>query len=189
MIRKATLKDAPAIQKLINDFAKSGLMLARPISEIYENIRDYYVALDKGRLVGVAGLRPNWDDLAEIKSVAVKKTHQKKGLGRKLIDACLHEGYQIGVERFYTLTYVPKFFQKIGFKEISKDILPHKVWSECVKCPKFPDCDEVPLMLESKGKDMSEETTGNEKHRPQSEHARKRRRSRDKIAGVIIKKS
>lgn len=151
MIRKATLADAAAIQKLINTFAARGQMLARPISEIYENIRDYYINVDKGRVRAVAGLHVNWDDLAEIKSVAVDKRHQGQGLGRQLIAACIAEGRTLGVRRFYALTYVPDFFKRLGFKRIKRETLPHKVWSECVKCAKFPNCDETAVMLEIKG--------------------------------------
>lgn len=148
MIRKARLSDAPAIQALINDFAKRGQMLPRPLSEIYENIREYFVAEEKGRLAGVAGLHVNWADLAEIKSVAVAKAHQKKGLGKLLVQACLDEGRVLEIGKFYVLTYVPEFFKKMGFRRIDRKTLPQKVWNECVKCPKFPDCDEVAMTLQ-----------------------------------------
>jgi amino-acid N-acetyltransferase len=149
MIRKATLKDAPAIQKLINSFAARGEMLPRPLSELYENIREYFVSEERGAVTGTAGLHINWDDLAEIKSVAVKKTYQGRGIGRQLVAACLAEGQELGLRRFYVLTYVPDFFKRFGFRRIDRKVLPHKVWTECVKCPKFPDCDEVALLLDS----------------------------------------
>lgn len=148
MIRKAQLVDAPAIQKLVNSLAQKGLMLPRPLSEIYENIRDYFI-IEKGKaLTAVAGLHVNWEDLAEIKSVAVAKRWQGKGLGRALVQACLDEGVALGVKRFYALTYVPDFFKKLGFRRIDRAVLPHKVWTECVKCPKFPDCDEIAMLRE-----------------------------------------
>jgi len=148
MIRKANLADAVSIQKLVNSLAQKGLMLPRPLSEIYENIRDYFV-MDQGRgIVAVAGLHVNWEDLAEIKSVAVEKRQQGKGLGRTLVQACLDEGAALGVKRFYALTYVPDFFKKMGFRRIDRAVLPHKVWTECVKCPKFPDCDEIAMLRE-----------------------------------------
>jgi len=150
MIRKAKLSDAKTIQALINAFAARGLMLARPLSEIYENIRDYFVGVERGRVVAVAGLHFDWDDLAEVKSVAVQEGHQRRGLGRQLVAACLREGRALGVMRFFALTYVPDFFKRLGFRRIDRKLLPHKVWSECVKCPKFPDCDETALVLDVK---------------------------------------
>jgi len=152
MIRKARLTDAVAIHKLVNSLAQKGLMLPRPLSEIYENIRDYFV-VDAGRgLKAVGGLHVNWEDLAEIKSVAVDKRQQKKGLGRAVVQACLDEGEALGIKRFYALTYVPDFFKKMGFHRIDRAVLPHKVWTECVKCPKFPDCDEIAMLREIGGK-------------------------------------
>jgi amino-acid N-acetyltransferase len=149
MIRKALITDAKAIHKLINERAQQQEMLPRALSEIYENIRDYYVAVEKRRLVGVAGLHVNWGDLAEVKSVAVDKAYQKKGLGRELVKACLEEGKALKINSFYALTYVPGFFKKLGFKRIKRDTLPHKVWNECIKCPHFPNCDEVAMRLET----------------------------------------
>ncbi len=147
MIRKATLADGPAIHKLINAFADRGKMLHRPLSEIYENIREYFVASERGRVVGVAALHINWDDLAEVKSVAVAQHRHGRGTGRSLVAACLDEGKALGIERIYVLTYVPKFFRRLGFRKVDRGTLPHKVWSECVKCPKFPDCDETAMVL------------------------------------------
>jgi len=150
MIRKARLTDAPAIQKVINAFAQRGQMLPRPLAEIYENIREYFVCERRSAVVGVAGLHVNWEDLAEVKSVAVKKTCQGRSVGRELVQACLDEGRELGIRKFYVLTYVPDFFKRFGFRRIDRKVLPHKVWTECVKCPKFPDCDEIAMMLEVK---------------------------------------
>ncbi len=150
MIRKATIKDAKGIHKLINSRAQMQEMLARPLSEIYENIRDYYVAVEKGKVVGVAGLHINWENLAEVKSVAVDQHRQGQGLGKALVDACLEEGKSLKVSSFYALTYVPGFFKKLGFKRINRNTLPHKVWNECIKCPHFPNCNEIAMLLDAK---------------------------------------
>jgi len=150
MIRKANIRDAAGIHRLINGHAERGAMLSRSLSEIYENIRDYFVAVERGRVVGVCGLHVNWEDLAEIKSLAVDTRQQKKGLGRQLVEACIQEGRNLGIKRFYALTYVDKFFKKLGFRRIQRDILPHKVWSDCIKCAKFPNCDEIAVMREDK---------------------------------------
>jgi amino-acid N-acetyltransferase len=148
MIRKATLVDASAIHQLINSRAKQGEMLGRSLAEIYENIRDYYVAESRGVVVGVCGLHICWEDLAEIKSLAVKPNSQSKGLGRLLVLTCLDEGKTLKIKRFFALTYVPDFFKKVGFKRIKREVLPHKIWSDCIKCPHFPNCNEIAMMLD-----------------------------------------
>ena len=148
MLRGAHINDVDQMNKLVNHFAQKDLMLARSLSELYENIRDYYVYVENGSVVGCASLHIFWKDLAEIKSVAVEENYQKKGIGKQLIQKCLEEGKVLGVNRLFVLTYIPEFFERMGFKRVEKELLPHKIWSECVKCYKFPDCDEVPLMIE-----------------------------------------
>ena len=150
MLRKAKLEDAAAMQQLINQAAGRGQMLTRPIAEIYENIRDYYVFQQRQRIVGVCGLHINWEDLAEIKSLVVAPKFQGKGLGRQLVEACMAEGKELGIRRFYALTYMDAFFRKLGFRRISREKLPQKVWSECIRCHQFPNCDEVAMLREFK---------------------------------------
>ena len=148
MLRGAHINDAEQMNKLVNHFAQKDLMLARPLSELYENIRDYYVYIENGSVVGCAALHIFWEDLAEIKSIAVEEDYQKRGIGKQLIQKCLEEGKILGINRLVVLTYIPEFFERMGFKRVDKELLPHKIWSECVKCYKFPDCDEVPLIIE-----------------------------------------
>ncbi len=148
MLRGAHINDAEQMNKLVNHFAQKDLMLARPLSELYENIRDYYVYIENGSVVGCAALHIFWKDLAEIKSIAVEEDYQKRGIGKQLIQKCLEEGKVLGINRLFALTYIPEFFERMGFKRVDKELLPHKIWSECVKCYKFPDCDEVPLIIE-----------------------------------------
>ena len=148
MLRGAHINDAEQMNKLVNHFAQKDLMLARPLSELYENIRDYYVYIENGSVVGCAALHIFWKDLAEIKSIAVEEDYQKRGIGKQLIQKCLEEGKVLGINRLFVLTYIPEFFERMGFKRVDKEFLPHKIWSECVKCNKFPDCDEVPLIIE-----------------------------------------
>ena len=152
MLRKATIDDVEKIYKLINDFAAKNVMLPRSLSELYENIRDLFVFIQDDTLVGCAALHIFWKDLAEIKSVAVLETTQRKGIGRKLVRVCIREARKLRIAKMFVLTYVPEFFEKCGFRRVEKETLPHKIWSECVKCHKFPDCGEVPLILEL-GKD------------------------------------
>jgi amino-acid N-acetyltransferase len=127
MIRKATLDDAAIMHQLINEAARQGQMLGRALAEIYENIRDYYVAVERKRIIGVCGMHVNWEDLAEIKSLVVAPSHQKRGLGRELVEACIAEGRELGVRRFYALTYVGDFFKRLGFKKVSREQLPQNV--------------------------------------------------------------
>ena len=145
-IEKARIIDATQIQKLVNHFADKDEMLARPLSEIYENIRDYFVVRQGERVLACAALHISWSDLAEIKSLAVTEGSQKQGLGDQLIAACLEEAKGLGIPTIFCLTYKPAFFEKAGFSQVDKTELPHKVWGECYRCHKFPNCDELALI-------------------------------------------
>jgi len=145
-VTKAKINDAASMQKLINYFAAKDLMLARALSEIYENIRDYFVVRDGNQVIGCAALHVNWLDLAEIKSLAVDEKKQRQGIGSSLVQACLDEAKQLGMPTVFCLTYKPAFFEKHDFQLIDKMELPRKVWVECYRCPKFPNCDEVALI-------------------------------------------
>jgi amino-acid N-acetyltransferase len=143
---KAKITDVPGMHKLINTFAEKGEMLPRPLSEIYENLRDYFVVRDNGVVVGCAALHINWSDLAEIRSVAVAGAYQKKYVGLKLVQACLKEAKELGLPTVFCLTYKPAFFEKLDFARVDKMELPQKVWNECYRCAKFPTCDEVSMV-------------------------------------------
>lgn len=146
MIRKAKIKDIKHIQELINSFARQDMMLARSLNELYENLRDFWVAEDKGKLIGCAAMHISWDDLAEIKSLAVAKKYQGKGVGGELVEACLEEAKGLGAHKVFVLTYKPEYFKKFGFKRVKHASLPHKVWAECINCCKFPNCQEISLL-------------------------------------------
>ena len=145
-IRKAKLNDADGIHQLVNSMAKKDLMLPRALSEIYENIRDFYICEIDGKLIGCSALHITWIDLAEIRSVVVDCDYQGKGIGNKLVNQCLDEAKEIGLKKIFALTYVSGFFRKLGFTDISKEELPHKIWNDCIKCPKFPNCNEEALI-------------------------------------------
>jgi amino-acid N-acetyltransferase len=145
-VEKARIADIPQIHKLINDYAKDGEMLARPLSDLYEGIRDFLVIRDGDRVVACAALHVAWSDLAEIRSVAVAGDMKKKGAGRALVDACLREAGELGIGTVFCFTYQPDFFRKLQFTEIDKMELPRKVWTDCFRCPNFPNCDEVALV-------------------------------------------
>ncbi|MGB9711191.1 MAG: N-acetyltransferase [Thermodesulfovibrio sp.] len=147
-IRKAIVSDIRSIHRLINEFAKKGEMLPRSLNELYENIRDFFIAEENNEIKGVCALHILWEDLAEIRSLAVKKDSQKKGIGSLLVKKCLSEAKKLGVKKVFVLTYIPEFFKKTGFKELDKSKLPQKIWGDCIRCPKFPECDEIALIYE-----------------------------------------
>ncbi|MDY6847601.1 MAG: N-acetyltransferase [Thermodesulfobacteriota bacterium] len=148
MIRKALIPDAKAIQKLLMDYSRDGLMLPRSLSEIYENIRDFYVFDEQGTVLGTVCLSICWEDLAEVRSLAVAESASGRGIGRSLVEVCLEEARELRLRRVFALTYKPGFFAKIGFREIEKSELPHKIWGDCLKCAKFPDCDEIAVCID-----------------------------------------
>jgi amino-acid N-acetyltransferase len=143
---KARVSDVPQMHKLINYFADKGEMLARSLSEIYENIRDYFVVRQGERVIACVALHVSWSDLAEIKSLAVVEDYQKQSIGDQIVEVCLKEAKELGISTVFCLTYKPVFFEKCGFSQVDKMELPQKVWGECYRCPKFPDCDEVALI-------------------------------------------
>jgi amino-acid N-acetyltransferase len=152
MIRKARMGDVKAIQKLIAGYARKGDMLPRSLSEIYENLRDYFVCLDDGgEVIGAAAIHIMWEDLAEVRSLAVRDGHKSKGVGTQLVEACISEAIVLGIARVFALTYMPEFFEKLGFVRVEKSELPQKIWTDCLKCSKFPDCDEVALVSDLSG--------------------------------------
>lgn len=150
-IRKAVIKDIKFIHHILNHYGGLGFLLPRSLSELYDHMRDYWVAESKGDetvLCGVCGLGVSWEDLAEIKSLAVLDDYQGRGLGSRLVETALEDARNLEIKRVFTLTYSPKYFKRFGFKEVEKAVLPHKVWADCLKCPKFPECDERAMILD-----------------------------------------
>jgi amino-acid N-acetyltransferase len=146
MIRKAKLKDVKEIQRLIKQYSTRGEILPRSLSELYDHLRDFFVYIRNRQMVGICALHICWDDLAEIRSLAVREEDRKRGIGARLVKACLKESKTLGVKQVFALTYQPEFFEKVGFRKVDKAVLPHKIWTDCLKCVKFPDCDEVALV-------------------------------------------
>ena len=149
-IRKAKISDVRQIQKLIEFAAKKGEMLSRSLSELYDNLRDYnvYEEEGQGQILGTCAMHICWEDLAEIRSLVVWEDYNRQGIGTKLIEACLSEAISLGLYRIFALTYKPDFFLKFGFRTVDKSALPHKIWADCIKCVKFPECNEVAVLLE-----------------------------------------
>ena len=148
IFRKATTHDIKEIHNIINKFASKSLLLPRSLSELYDHTRNFILALDEknGKLVGVCSLKVSWEDLAEISSLAVEEQYQGQGYGRALLEKCIEEGIQLGIKKVFALTYSQAFFSGLGFREIDKSELPQKIWSDCLKCPKFPECNETAVI-------------------------------------------
>lgn len=134
--------DIENVHQLINYYADRGLMLARSRSMLYEGVREIAVAEDRGRLLGTGMLHVIWEDLAEVRALAVQPDLQKSGIGRRLVEAFMAEATDLKIPRLFALTYQPGFFVKCGFRTVPKESLSQKVWKECINCPKFPNCDE-----------------------------------------------
>ncbi len=148
MLRQARVPAVPVMHALIDAHAERGLMLPRPRARLYEPVRDFIVAEEGGKVVACGALRTVWEDWGEICSLAVAEGFEKQGYGKGIAESLLSQAILLGLGRVFALTYTPEFFGKLGFEEISKNALPHKVWSDCVNCPKFPDCGEVALVRE-----------------------------------------
>ena len=146
-IRKAIIGDVGRIQALVNHYASKETMLGLSLSEIYDQIRDFTVAEGPRRtLIGVCALHVIWDDLAEIRSLAVDPKIRRRGVGRSLVEHCLAEARGLQIPKVFALTYQAEFFRRIGFERVDKAELPHKVWRDCLKCTKFPNCDETAVL-------------------------------------------
>lgn len=149
MIRYARMDDVKEIHSLLNNYAKKGLLLACSMSSLYDRLRDFVVYVDrKNAILGVCALHITWENLAEIRSLAVQESYQGQGIGARLVQQCLMEADMFGITKIFTLTYQPEFFRKQGFVDIDKRDLPHKIWSDCIHCHMFPDCDEEALMFD-----------------------------------------
>ena len=150
LIQKAKIKNIKGIYSLINRYTEFGEILPRSLSELYDQLRDFFVCLDGNQgsqLIGTCAMHICWEDIAEIRSLIVAPEYQGKKLGSKLVEACLSEAVVLGIYKIFVLTYKPKFFEKFGFKQVDKNVLPHKVWADCIKCVKFPDCHEIAMVL------------------------------------------
>lgn len=160
VLRKALMCDVKSLYSLFSEYSKAGEMLPRSMSDIYEHLRDFYIAEIENEdesetgisghapdVIGACALTIVWENLAEIRSLAVKRPYTRKSIGMELIKKCIEEAKFFKITSLFALTYKPLFFKKSGFKIIDKSELPHKIWSVCINCVKFPDCDEIAVML------------------------------------------
>jgi len=151
-LRKAKMGDVSAMHELLSHFADKRELLPRAISEVYENLQQFFVAEDNGRIVGTCALYVTWDNLAEVKALAVDETYQKRGIGKQLMEECLKVALALDIRRVFTLTLRPGFFERFQFRHVAKDQLPHKVWTECVRCVFFPNrCVEYAMVKDLPG--------------------------------------
>ena len=151
MLRKARIDDVKIIHRLINLSSGKGEMLPRSLMDIYGSLRDFFVYYDEdeSRIIGICAMNIIWANLAEIRSLYVEESHRGKGVCRVLVEACISEAITLGLFKVFTLTYKKDFFLKLGFKEIDRNLLPEKIWSDCFRCSKYPDyCDEVAMIVE-----------------------------------------
>ena len=151
-LRKARITDVKGVHKLLmNTNADDGLVLPRSYNQLYSHLRDFFVIVDDADdevVLACCALSICWDNLAEVRSLVVAREQRGLGLGRRLVEACVSDALTLGIYRVFALTNTQAFFQKMGFTEVSKDSLPQKVWSDCLNCPRFPDCDEIAMIME-----------------------------------------
>jgi len=157
MIRRAKIIDVPELIKLINYYAQKGVMLGRPMIELYDSIRNFVVVERDDKIVGCGSLAVIWNDIAEIRTIAVHPDYKGLGIGRKIVQMLLEDARELELPSVFCLTYQPGFFKKLGFAVVDKARLPHKVWKDCINCPKFPDCDETALLLELKASQQEQD--------------------------------
>lgn len=149
--RDARLKDVSQIAKILNEYAKKGILLPRSMGHIYENLRDFIVVAKGDEILACGALHLFWEDLGEICSVAVKNGYDGRGLGTRVVKRLLKGAEELELERVFVLTYQESFFSNMGFTKIDKNLLPQKIWSDCLNCVHFPDCEEIAMIRYSGG--------------------------------------
>ncbi len=152
MIRQAKVPDVVHIHTLVKEHARQGELLPRPITDLYEKLPEFVVVESKGAIVGCGALHVTWEDLAEVRTLIVSKKHQGEGIGSKIVKVLEKRAAVLGIAKVFALSFKPGFFKAIGYKEISKEELPQKIWRDCVNCPLFPDCGETALIKMKAGK-------------------------------------
>jgi amino-acid N-acetyltransferase len=152
MIRKAAIRDVKAIHRILQIYGERGVLLPRPLSGLYDHLRDFWVYEDEesGAVAGCCALQFCWEDLAEVRSVAVHPDFIRQKIGTQLVNTAIEDAKAFGMQKVFTLTYKPHFFSNFGFNIIDRAELPLKIWGDCIVCVKFPDCDEIAMMLELK---------------------------------------
>ena len=151
MLRKARIGDVKTIHKMINVSASKEEILPRSLMDIYGSLRDFFVYYDdeEGLITGICAMSIIWENLAEVRSLYVDEALRRRGIGRILVEACISEPITLELFRIFTLTYKREFFQRVGFHAVNRSSLSEKIWTDCFRCPKYPDyCDEVAMIIE-----------------------------------------
>ena len=151
MLRKAKIRDVKDIHRMINISSGMGEMLPRSLMDIYGSLRDFFIYYDEEEkdIIGICAMNIIWENLAEVRSLYVDERYRQRGIGRMLVEACISEAITLELFRIFTLTYKGEFFKRIGFHEVERTSLSEKIWSDCFRCPKYPDyCDEVAMIIE-----------------------------------------
>jgi amino-acid N-acetyltransferase len=151
MLRKARIGDVKIIHRMINHSSGKGEMLPRSLMDIYGSLRDFFIYFDESQqaIAGICAMNIIWENLAEVRSLRVEEEYRKKGIGKKLVEACISEAITLQLFRIFTLTIKPEFFKRLGFREVEMSTLSEKIWSDCFRCSKYPDyCDEVAMIIE-----------------------------------------
>lgn len=146
-IRRATIPDVPHMTAIINGYAAKGIMLPRSLHQLYQSLRDFAVAVRGDEVIGCGALHIVWADLCEVRSLAVKEGWVGRGIGQRIAGYLLDEARELGLPRVFALTYRQNFFARLGFSVVPHEMLPHKIWGDCLNCPKYPNCDEIAMML------------------------------------------
>lgn len=147
-LRKLTVQDVPNVAELVNGYANLGQMLPRSQHKLYQFLRDFVGAWNGDQLVGCGSLALIWEQLGEIRSLAVLPEFRRRGIGKLMIDYLLQDARQLGLNRVFALTYQQEFFGSMGFRQVARETLPHKIWGDCLDCPKFPNCDETAMIID-----------------------------------------
>ena len=148
VLRRARIEDVGGIAAVMADYVVDGVLLPRPVSELYQCIREFHVAEREGQVVACAALRLLWSDLGEVRSLAVRPDQHGRGLGARLVERVIEDARELGLPRVIALTRELAFFEKCGFATVARDTLPRKVWTDCVRCPRRHACDEVAVVLD-----------------------------------------
>jgi amino-acid N-acetyltransferase len=147
-IRTAVIADVPLMTGIINKYAAGGIMLPRSQHQVFQFLRDFVVAEVAGEVIGCGALHIVWADLAELRSLAVKEEWTGRGVGRLIVENLLGQARELGLPRVFALTYQEGFFGHLGFQMVAHEALPHKIWGDCLNCPKYPNCDEIAMVLD-----------------------------------------
>jgi amino-acid N-acetyltransferase len=151
LVRKARLSDVADMHRIINHYAEKQRMLPKTELQLYENLRDYSIVTDGAlpdHVLACGALHIYWENLAEIRAIAVDPERAHKGLGTVLVNRLLGEAREWDIAKIFVFTYEPGFFSRFGFAKVEHRALPLKVYNECFHCPKFNMCDEIAMVLE-----------------------------------------